>query len=281
MREQRAARLGFGVTAGYGEAILAPLAAELARLGYDAAWANDQARAGADGLADLALIHRAAPGLLLGVGVVPLDRRPPATIAADVRRLGLPLERLLLGVGSGSETARPLALVRDGVAHLRDALPGARVYVAALGPRMTELAAEVADGVLFNWAVPDRLAQARGRLDAAARTAARDPSDCDAWSYVRTAIGDDARARLGREAARYAEGAAYGRQFREMGVPLDAVGVAGEDLPRQLVPYRDVLDGVVVRALPAEPTIDALRAIGLAAIGGSGAPDGGVNEQDR
>ena len=267
MIDRGPARLGFGVAAGYGDAILTPLAAELLRLGYDAAWANDQARPGADGLADLAVIHRAAPGLLLGVGVVPLDRRPPATIAADVRRLALPVDRLLLGVGSGSEAARPLALVRDGVARLRDELPGVRVLVAALGPRMTELAAEIADGVLFNWAVPERLADARARLDMAARDAGRSPEAVEVWSYVRTAIGDDARQRLGREAARYAQGPAYGRQFREMGGPFDAVGVAGADLPRQLVPYRAVLDGVVVRALPAEPTLDALRAIAQAAIG--------------
>ena len=203
-------------------------------------------------------MHRAAPELRLGVGVVPLDRRPPEVIVADLERLGLPLDRLRLGVGSGSETKRPLGLVRDGVGALRDRLPEARIFVAALGPRMTDLAGEIADGVLFNWATPDRLGAARARLEDAARRAGRDPRDVEVWSYVRTAVGTDARERLGREAERYAQGAAYGRQFREMGVPFDRVGLAGDDIPTQLAPYRDVLDGAVVRALPAEPTLDAL-----------------------
>lgn len=268
MREIDRAALGFGVTAGYGAEILEPLAVELARLGYESAWSNDTARPGSDGLADLATMHRVAPGLRLGVGVVPLDRRPADVIAADVERLGLPLDRLRLGVGSGSEAKRPLALVREGVGALRDRLPTVRIFVAALGPRMTDLAAEIADGVLFNWATPERLATARARLETSARRAGRDPSEIQVWSYVRTAVGAHARERLGREAERYAEGAAYGRQFREMGVPFDRVGLAGDDVPAQLAPYRDVLDGAVVRALPAEPTFDALVDIARRAIVG-------------
>jgi hypothetical protein len=51
-----------------------------------------------------------------------------------------------------------------------------------------------------------------------------------------------------------------------MGVPFDHVGLAGDDVPAQLAPYRDVLDGAVVRALPAEPTLDALVDIARRAI---------------
>ena len=271
------AHLGFGVTAGYGPGILEPLAAEVARLGYESFWCNDSARPEGDGLADLAVVHRVAPSLVLGVGVVPLDRRPPARIADDVTRLGLPVAQLRLGIGSGAEAAQPvalvrrrragapLALVRAGVGELRAGLPGARVFVAALGPRMCELAGEVADGVLLNWALPARLDWARERIRAGATAAGRDLDAIEVWAYVRSAVGPDARARLAVEAARYARSPAYGRQFSAMDAPLEAVGVAGPDLGRQLEAYRDRLDGVVVRALPATPTLDDLLAIAVAA----------------
>lgn len=258
--------LGFGVMAGYGRAILELLAAEVARLGYASFWANDSARPEADGLADLAVVHRVAPSLVLGVGVIPLDRRPPAVIAADLRRLGLPLDRLRLGVGSGAETARPLGLVRAGIAELRRELPGVRVFVAALGPRMCALAGEAADGVLFNWALPDRLAWTRARVAEGAEQAGRAASSVETWTYVRAAVGPDARERIGREAARYAMSPAYGRQFDAMAVPLDDVGAGGGDLRAQLSPYREVVDGVVVRALPARAALDDLLAIARAAV---------------
>src|SRR5262245_4773413 len=151
--------LGFGVIAGLGRDLLTPLATALQDLGYRAFWVNDSARPDADGLVGLAMAHDAAPTLELGVGVLPLDRRTPESIAEEVSRLDLPVASLRLGVGSGGAT-RPLATVRDGVARLRDLLPDARIFVAALGPKMCTLAGEVADGVLFNWATPERLARA-------------------------------------------------------------------------------------------------------------------------
>lgn len=263
---------GFGITAGYGRPIIEPLAAEVARLGYETLWANDSARPEADGLADLAVVHAAAPDLDLGVGVIPLDKRPPEQIAADVRRLDLPLDRLRLGVGSGAERARPLELVRRGVADLRSLLPTATIFVAALGPRMCDLAGEIADGVLLNWALPDRLRSAGSLVAAGAESAGRAPRDVAIWTYVRAAVGPTARERLGREAARYAASPAYGRQFTEMGAPFEDVGVTvdtivapGAPLSAQLEWYRRAVDGVVVRALPAEPALDDLLAIARAA----------------
>jgi alkanesulfonate monooxygenase SsuD/methylene tetrahydromethanopterin reductase-like flavin-dependent oxidoreductase (luciferase family) len=264
--------LGFGITAGYGRPIIEPLAAEVARLGYETLWANDSARPEADGLADLAVVHAAAPGLDLGVGVIPLDKRPPEKIAADIRRLDLPLDRLRLGIGSGAERARPLELVRRGVADLRSLLPTATIFVAALGPRMCNLAGEIADGVLLNWALPDRLRSASSLVAAGAESAGRAPGDVAIWTYVRAAVGPAARERLGREAARYATSPAYGRQFTEMGAPFEEVGVTvdtigapGAPLGVQLEWYRRVVDGVVVRALPHEPALDDLLAIARAA----------------
>jgi len=258
--------LGFGVTAGLPRDVLEPLAREAVRLGYGSFWINDSARPGADGLADLGFVATVAPSLGLGVGVMPLDRREPAATAEVVRQLGLPLERLWLGVGSGGSD-RPMPLVRDGVGELRRLLPGARIMIAALGPRMCRLAGEVGDGVLLNWAVPERIRWARERIAEGAAAAGRSGSDVAAWAYVRAAVGPDARERVRAEAERYARTPAYGTAMRAMDARFDRIGVAGTDLPGQLEPYRAALDGVVVRALPAAVALDEFLAIARAAAG--------------
>jgi alkanesulfonate monooxygenase SsuD/methylene tetrahydromethanopterin reductase-like flavin-dependent oxidoreductase (luciferase family) len=266
----RDAELGFGVIAGLGRDLLEPLAESVWQFGYRSFWINDSARPEADGLAGLALVADVAPPELeLGVGVLPLDRRSPESIFEQVRRLDLPVERLRLGVGSGN-ARRPLALVRDGVLRLRELLPDARIFVAALGPKMCTLAGEIADGVLFNWAVPRRLERANSWVDDGERTAGRPP--VERWSYIRATTGDDARERLGAEARRYARSPAYGRAFDTMHVRYRDVGIAGEDLAAQLVPYRSLLDGAVVRALPVEWDLQHALAIArLAAASGAGA----------
>jgi alkanesulfonate monooxygenase SsuD/methylene tetrahydromethanopterin reductase-like flavin-dependent oxidoreductase (luciferase family) len=255
--------LGFGVVAGLAPDLLTALAREVSSLGYGAFWINDSGRADADGLAGLAVVAAAAPALDLGVGVMPLDQRSPAAIADEVRHLGLPLDRLRLGVGSGGEQHRPLGLVRDGVGALREGLPGARIVVSALGPRMSELAGEIADGVLFNWAVPERLAANGVQVDEGALETGR--AHVERWTYVRTAVGADARSRIGAEAAKYARSPAYGRTFEAMGVPLDEIGLPGDAIVDQLPAYRHAVDGVVIRALPVAWTLEDVATIARAA----------------
>ena len=134
--------------------------------------------------------------------------------------------------------------------------------MAALGPQMCRLAGELADGVLFNWATPDRLRQANAWVDAGA--AGR---PVERWSYIRATTGDGARDRLGAEAKRYAESPAYGRAFAAQGVPFEQIGVAGDDLAAQLLPYRQLLDGAVVRALPERWELEPAVAIARLAAG--------------
>ena len=255
--------LGFGVVGGLDRSLLEALAREVASLGYGVFWINDGGRPGADGLAGLAVVAEAAPTLDLGVGVVPLDRRTPADIARRVTELALPLDRLRLGVGSGGARTGTLRLVRDGVGGLRDLLPNARIFISALGPRMSRLAGEVADGVLFNWAVPERLVEVSALVDEGAAAAGR--ARPERWAYVRAAVGPGARERIAQEARTYARSGPYGRAFEAMGRAWEEFGVADGDLTAQLRPYRAVLDGVVVRALPPEWTLEHALAIARAA----------------
>ncbi|MEO8510337.1 MAG: LLM class flavin-dependent oxidoreductase [Chloroflexota bacterium] len=251
--------LGFGITGG-ARPWLGELASALAGFGYDGAWANDTpGHSGIEALAGLS----GASMLDLGIGVVSLANHPPASVAASVRTSGVPPARLILGVGSGGSSS--LTLMREGVAALRGELPGVRLAVAALGPRMSELAGEVADVVLLNWATPPRIAWARERIAAGASRGERHMPVVAA--YVRVAVGEGAGARLATERDRYARIPSYARMFEAAG---GAAGIAFEkatDLAEALGPYREALDVCVVRGLPQRDSLEEWLAIAEPAVG--------------
>lgn len=254
--------LAFGITA-VARPDAARLGPTLTQLGYEELWSNDTSRG--DGIAALAAASADAPSLALGVGVIALSEQDPTRIAERVRASDIEPARLVVGVGSGSSAS--LELVRTGVAELRRALPGRPVGVAAVGPRMARLAGEVADAVIANWALPDRLAFVRQQVAEGAEGADRPAPRLVA--YVRTAVGPGADERLRREMARYAgHGPHYARAFAAQ--PDVLIGVA-TDRPdpsavgRALAPYREVVDTVVVRGLPASDTVDEWLEIAAAA----------------
>jgi alkanesulfonate monooxygenase SsuD/methylene tetrahydromethanopterin reductase-like flavin-dependent oxidoreductase (luciferase family) len=71
---------------------------------------------------------------------------------------------------------------------LRAGLP---VYLAALGPRMLELAGRVADGVILNLMSPAQAGQAARAVRAAARSAGRDPASVEVACVVHCCLADD------------------------------------------------------------------------------------------
>ena len=106
-------------------------------------------------------------------------------------------------------------------------LPPAPVYLAALGQQMLRLAGEVADGVLLNWATPERIAVSRALVDAGAARAGRDPGSLPLTMYIRVCVDDDvaaARQAFGMQVLGYAMGrpgipetAGYRGLFAQMG----------------------------------------------------------------
>jgi alkanesulfonate monooxygenase SsuD/methylene tetrahydromethanopterin reductase-like flavin-dependent oxidoreductase (luciferase family) len=258
-------RLGLGVAAGPDPGHLADLAREAEDLGYSSIWSNDHP--GGEGLAQLAAWAPRSARIRLCVGVLALDRHRPADIAQRVQELDLPLERTLLGLGAGFSAA-PLRAVRDGVAELRRALPGARVAVAAMGPRMCRLGGEVGDAVLLNWMTPERAAWARPLVEEGARQAGRTVEDITIYGYVRTALGDDAAVRVEREASMYMQMPHYARHFAAMGGEPATVGVAAVDPAQLAASLRrySALDEPVVRVLSHRDLPDIL-AVARAAIG--------------
>jgi alkanesulfonate monooxygenase SsuD/methylene tetrahydromethanopterin reductase-like flavin-dependent oxidoreductase (luciferase family) len=244
--------LGFAVFAGVAADIIRASAREAEALGYSSFWVNHPGAT--DGLASLGEAAKVTRRIELGVGVIPLHTRGPEGIAAGVRAHALPLERLLLGVGSPNPGS--LARVREGVAELRSKLQP-RVVVAALGPKMCRLAGEVADGVLLNWVTPE-YARRSGDLVREGAGAARRPVP-KIFAYVRFAIGSAAHERLRAEAARYAAIVAYGANFERMGVKPETTAIAvhtAEEVAPALAKWRGAVDEVVLRAITPADTVD-------------------------
>jgi alkanesulfonate monooxygenase SsuD/methylene tetrahydromethanopterin reductase-like flavin-dependent oxidoreductase (luciferase family) len=253
---------GFGVAAGLNLEVARPLAERCAELGYGSMWSNDHP--GAKGLETLAVFGAGDPDLDLGVAVIALDRTPPEAIAADIERLGLDPTRLWLGVGAGF-SEKPLSRMRESLPELREKLPGVRLVLAAMGPKMCALAGSDYDGAFFNWMTPQFAAGARQKVEAGAKEAGRPPPPV--FGYVRTAVGPDAAERLAKEESFYRDlHPGYRNHFDRLAEPEGTVGVAAANAPEaqsQLSAYT-ALDTVVVRGL-ASATVEAMTAVAEAA----------------
>jgi len=253
---------GFGVAAGLDPEVARPLAARCAEAGYTSIWSNDHP--GAKGLETLAQFAAGAARIELGVAVIALDRTPATEIAADIERTGLDPTRLWLGVGAGF-SKKPLTTMRESLPELREKLPGVRLVLAAMGPKMCALAGSDYDGVFFNWMTPAFAANARQQVEAGASKANRETPPV--FGYVRTAVGPDAADRLAKEESFYRDlHPGYRNHFDRLAEPEGTVGVAaadGPDAQSQLAAYT-ALDTVVVRGL-ASANIDAMTKVAEAA----------------
>jgi alkanesulfonate monooxygenase SsuD/methylene tetrahydromethanopterin reductase-like flavin-dependent oxidoreductase (luciferase family) len=253
---------GFGVAAGLDPEVARPLAVRCGELGYDSLWSNDHP--GAKGLATLAQFAAAAPEVELGVAVIALDRTPPEQIAADVEESGIDRGKLWLGVGAGF-TKKPLTKMREALPQLRELLPDVKLVLAAMGPKMCELAGGSYDGVFFNWMTPAFAAGAREKVEAGAREASRGTPPV--FGYVRTAVGPDAADRLAKEESFYRDlHKGYRDHFDRLAEPEGTVGVAAPDsaAAQDALSAYSALDTIVVRGL-ASARVDPMTALAEAA----------------
>lgn len=252
--------LGLGITAGLDAGLTRELASSGAELGYSSLWSNFEPHI--PGFDALANFHSAAPQLDVGIGVLPIDRNTPRTIADNLAKLDIDPAKVWIGIGSGR--LRPqLSAVERAVDELRELLPaGTRIGVAAMRPRMARLAGAIADGVLLNWMPPAKAEQAREWVREGA-LAARRPAPIVA-SYVRVAVGDGASDRLRDVERTYrAIDEGHRKHFAALDMPLGTVGIAaesGSDVRSRLGDYRQALDLPIVRVV-SEPQRDAIRAV--------------------
>lgn len=252
---------GLGIAGSLDHRIVEQVASAVEQAGYSSFWANDTP--GGEGLASLAAAARVTDNIDLGVGVIPVDRTSPEQIAARLVELGLPLGRVIVGIGSGGAKSGTVELVRDAVVELKRLVP-VRVYVGALGPRMTRLGGELADGLLLSWLTPDSARHGAELVREAAAGAGR--SAPAIATYLRVSL-PEGEARLIEEANRYAGFPAYAAHFSRMGVTAADTTISGieSDIQRRLGQFDGLLDEVVVRAIAAEETADAYLALVKAA----------------
>lgn len=253
---------GFGVAAGLDPEVAKPLAARCAELGYGSLWSNDTPFG--LGFETLAAFADAAPELELGVAVMALDRHSPQDIAGHIERLGLDPTRLWVGVGAGFDK-RPLTTMREALGDLRAALPGVRLVLAAMGPKMCRLAGSGYDGAFFNWMTPEFAASARLNVEWGAGDVPRETPPV--FGYVRTAVGPDAAERLAKEESFYRDlHPGYRNHFARLSEPEGTVGVAAadRDTAQQALAAYEALDVTVVRGL-ASANVEAMTALAEAA----------------
>jgi probable F420-dependent oxidoreductase len=240
------------------------LVREVEARGFDTAWTAELA--GPDAFTVQAVIASHTARVRLATGVVPIQTRTPMVLGMTAATLArLAPGRIALGIGVSSPTVvsqwnglpyrRPVAHMREALVLLRRILAGERVtfegefytmknfrlaappaepvrlYVGALGPRMLELAGELADGVLLNWLAPDTVASSRRHLEAGARRAGRSLDGFEIAAFVRTCVTDEpeaARQALARDITGYVTVDSYARFLQESGygVEMDAARAA-------------------------------------------------------
>ncbi len=249
--------------------------------GYASVWVPDHGVW--DPFTLLGSLARRTDRIGLATGVVTLSARGPAELVSAALTLDrVSGGRAILGVGSGPEprvgaTAERLGEVAAGLGR------HAPLFLAALGPRMVELAGRVADGVLLNWCSPARVARAREELARGADDGGRDPRAVTVAVYVRVCLGHDqvqALAALREAAEMYAGIPSYRRQLEADGIPptpdemARALCVWGDRdaALERLAAWRDAgADLVVVYPVPAQEATSSLMGTIMAA-----APDPAV-----
>ncbi|OGK87428.1 MAG: hypothetical protein A2X52_09460 [Candidatus Rokubacteria bacterium GWC2_70_16] len=229
------------------------LAREAQSLGFDRVWSTEIA--GPDALTLMGLLAAHTSRIGLATGVVPVQTRTPQVLAMTAATLASAAPgRFTLGLGVSSPTIvgqwhglpwdSPLERLREAVTLIRLALSGEKVnfegrhyrcrnfrlsmlppqpvkiVLGALGPRMLELAGEIADGVLLNWLPPEAVPACLARIEAGAQRAGRSLADIEVAGFIRTSVAEDAAAArqwLARDITGYAIVDSYARFFSECG----------------------------------------------------------------
>ena len=191
-------RISLGIAGSLGPEKAAEIAPYVEAAGFHALWINETQ--GINALEVAAAVAKETDRLVVATGVIAVDRRPASEILDDLARLD-PAERLVVGIGSGQKREGALARMEQTLADLRAATT-ARLAVGALGPKMRRLAAEHADAAVLSWLSPG------GGQREVHELHARQPRG-SAVLYARNEPVPEARARLEKEAAAYAERPAY------------------------------------------------------------------------
>jgi 5,10-methylenetetrahydromethanopterin reductase len=302
------ARVGVAFSGGLTPADVVECVQLAETLGYESAWVAEGH--GGDQFAVLGACAVATRRILLGTGISSVFVRSAPTIGMAAATVDdLSRGRFILGLGSshrvqvepehGIAFLQPTARLRDTIAIVRALLrdgvvshhgeavtierfdlwfpprrPEIPIYVAALFPRLLELAGELAQGVLLTWPTPGAIARAVEHVGIGARRAGR-PAPVDVASLIPCAVADTAAA--ARDALRPAVGLyagffpRYNRLLAEAGFAdavraiKDAFDRGGREAAAKVVPD-ELIDAVALAGTPeaCRERLAAYRRAGLA-----------------
>jgi probable F420-dependent oxidoreductase len=239
------------------------VAREAEARGYHTAWLGEVS--GYDAIVMSTVVATHTERLHVANGVLPVQTRTPVILGMATASLNhLAPGRFALGLGLSSRTiveqwhglsfSPALAQIREVVEIVRKVGSGervnhegkvyrvknfrltgpapaapVRVYLAALGPEMLELAGEIADGVLLNWIPPEAVPASIAHLRVGAARAGRTLDGFEIAAFVRTCVTDDAaaaRETLARDVTGYATVDVYASFFRAAGYADEVTAVA-------------------------------------------------------
>ncbi|WP_406660076.1 5,10-methylenetetrahydromethanopterin reductase [Methanolobus sp. ZRKC3] len=192
--------------------------------GFDNVWITDHYN-NRDVYTTLAVLAQNTNSIKLGTGVTNPYTRNAAITASSIASINeISGGRAILGLGPGDKATfdamgiswdKPLTTTRESIAAVRSFCAGEKVnqagemvkfsgakmafkagnvpiYMGAQGPKMLELAGEVADGVLINASHPKDFEVAVKQIASGAAKAGRDPKEVDVAAYACFSIDKDA-----------------------------------------------------------------------------------------
>jgi 5,10-methylenetetrahydromethanopterin reductase len=193
------------------------------KLGFSHIWIGDSHLIWREAYVNLTAAALSTSKVKLGTGVTnPLTRHPSVVASTYATLEELAPGRFILGIGLGDSSVetmglKPAKLVyfEKSLQQMRDLCSGKEVqldtgkihlkhpcknkvpiYVAASGPKMLELSGRIADGIIVLVGVADEyLRQAKERIEAGAKAAARKLSDINLVLWVPCAVSDKAPAK--------------------------------------------------------------------------------------
>ncbi len=247
-------RIGFAISAALDTTDLLDVVKAAERSGYDSFWLTEGG--GRDSISQLAVLAHNTSTIRLGTGIITIYSRSPSLIAMSAASLDeISGGRFILGLGTGHKSGvershgvpfqKPASRMRDYISIIKGALKDKRVsylgtaysveefrlgvntpisgvpiYVAALGKALSEVAGEVADGVLPLLASPNYIREMASFISSGAKRAGRDPASVDIACFIISSASDslsEAEQEARRQIARYGAMPFYQRTLKEDG----------------------------------------------------------------
>ena len=228
--------------------------------GFDDVWFSDAMAP--DSLTMVAAVAPYTGRMRVGVAVTPVYTRTPAVLAATANVLGQLLPgRFVMGLGSSSQAImerfngvsmeKPLTRVKETAVMVRSMLAGEKsdfdlatlsskgyrqeplaepppIYLAALRPKMIEMAAEIGDGVCFNLWPQQALPRMMEHVETGAKRAGKRVEDIEIVNRSMVLVTNDveqARADFRSYYAPYYANPVYNNFLKWAGYADEAEGI--------------------------------------------------------